>query len=547
MEEKKENYKHVIASRVDDATIEYVLDTDLSSDISMISCNDFQPVFSGEDVSIDGLIEQLGIVPENEDLPVASDSGSSANMLLLCDNQSVPESSTGLMVISDSDIEDLSEKLGIVSENEIIHESGVMQVFESVADNNGVIVPDTENLSDTDLVLLDGNHALLDQNSDVMQHDLEQKLGIHNKKSKKGNLGGGLKNNIKNREKALARERFKFMVSILTNDSKGGPTTDSGLGQIIFGGVARRVGGITGYFGKKIMEALLPYVAAGLVAIVLLLGVFLGVGGVIAFPMFTVMNVSSGAGRELTVMNQDFDYPSSQDYIYTRAVSLYEDFCYEREDIVAAYDDGLNEFVYDTNTATDYLSNAFSLIWAYFTTVDDEGIVNNDDLIVPYPSDSFNVMQRVSKEMFYCVKKTIYKTNSSGQRVRAYRFTFVEKNYIRWFTDKFLSPVDGVQNVIVSNAAQNEYDLIISLTDGATPGSLAGINLGDGTPPEAYDDALVAAIFAEGEKYLGVPYRRDPLPTTPTSFCCDVFVKYVFKNVGIAFPPDTYIRTFIRK
>lgn len=506
---------------------------DLATDVPLITYND-QSSFGSNDGSIDGLIEQLGIITENENISATSDSGRSANTLLLNENQT--ESSTGLMVISDSDIEDLSEKIGIVSEKEVLHESGVMQVFESVADNHGVIVPDSENLSDTDLVLFDGNHASFDRDGDMMQHDLEQKLGIYNKKEKKGNSGGGLKNSIKNREKALARERFKFMISVLTNENKGGPTTDSGLGQMIFGGAARRVGGITGYFGKKIMGSLLPYAAAGLVALILLLGIFLGVGGIIAFPMFTVMNVSSGAGRELTVMNQDFDYPSSQDYIYTRAVSLYEDFCYEREDIVAAYDDGLNEFVYDSNTTMDYLSNAFSLIWAYLTTVDDEGIVNNDDLIVSYPSDSFNVMQRVSKEMFYYVKETIYKTNSSGQRVTAYRFTFVEKSYIQWFTDKYLSS----PTAIASNAAQNEYDLIISLTDGATPGSLQGVNLGDGTPPDAYDDALVAAIFAEGEKYLGVPYRLEPLPTPPTTFCCDVFVKYVFKNVGIAFPPDTY-------
>lgn len=515
-------------------------DMNISPDVPVISYNDFQSIFGGDDGSIDGLIEQLGIVSENEMVTANFDSESSANMLLISENQPELENNMGLMVISDSNMEDLSEKLGIVSENEIIHESGVMQIFESVADNHGVIVPDSENLSDTNLVLLDGNHALFDRDSDAMQHDLEQKLGIYNKKSKRGKLGDGLKNNIKNREKALARERFKFMVSVLINENKGGPTTDSGLGQIIFGGAARRVGGIAGYLGKKVIESLLPYAAAGLVALVLFLGGFLLIAGVITFPLFTVMNVSSGAGRELTVMNQDFDYPSSQDYIYTRAVSLYEDFCYEREDIVATYDDGLNEFVYDSNTATDYLSNSFSLIWAYLTTVDDEGIDNNDDLIVAYPSDSFNVMQRVSKEMFYYVKETIYKTNSSGQRVRAYRFTFVEKNYIQWFTDKFLAPVEGVQTKTPSHAAQNEYDLIISLTDGATPGSLQGVNLGDGTPPDAYDDALVAAIFAEGEKYLGVPYRLKPLPTPPTTFCCDIFVKYVFKNVGIAFPPDTY-------
>lgn len=501
---------------------------DLATDVPLITYND-QSSFGGNDGSIDGLIEQLGIITENENISATSDSGRSANTLLLNENQA--ENGTGLMVISDSDIEDLSEKLGIVSENEVLHESGVMQVFESVADNHGVIVPDSENLSDTDLVLFDGNHAFFDQDGDMMQHDLEQKLGIYNKKSKKGTSGGGLKNNIKNREKALARERFKFMISVLINESKEGPTTNSGLGQIIFGGAARRVGGIAGYFGKKIIGSLLPYAAAGLVALVLLLGGFLGVAGVIAFPLFTVMNVSSGAGRELTVMNQDFDYPSSQDYIYTRAVSLYEDFCYERDDIIAAYDDGLNEFVFDSNTATDFFSNPFSLIWAYLTTVDDEGITNDDDLIVPYPSNSFDVMQRVSKEMFYYEKETIYKYNSSGQLVMAYRFTFIEKNYIRWYADKFLVP---------SHAAENEYDLIISLTDGATPGSLTGINLGDGTPPEAYDDALVAAIFEEGEKYLGVPYRLVPPPTPPTTFCCDIFVKYVFKNVGIPFPSDTY-------
>lgn len=509
---------------------------DLVTDVPLITYND-QSSFGGNDGSIDGLIEQLGIITENENISATSDSGRAVNTLLLNENQT--ESSTGLMVISDSDIEDLSEKLGIVSESEVLHESGVMQVFESVADNHGVIVPDSENLSDTDLVLFDGNHAFFDQNGDMMQHDLEQKLGIYNKKAKKGNSGGGLKNNIKNREKALARERFKFMISVLINENKGGPTTDSGLGQIIFGGAARRVGGIAGYFGKKILGSLLPYAAAGLVALVLLLGAFLGVGGIIAFPMFTVMNVSSGAGRELTVMNQDFDYPSSQDYIYTRAVSLYEDFCYEREDIIAAYSDGLNEFVFDSNTATDFFSNPFSLIWAYLTTVDDEGITNEDDLIVMNPSNSFDVMRRVSKEMFYYETETIYKTitvtdadgNSSTQTVAATRFTFIEKNYIRWFNDKFPVP---------SHAAENEYDLIVSLTDGATPGSIAGINLGDGTPPDAYDDALVAAIFAEGEKYLGVPYRLKPLPTPPTTFCCDIFVKYVFKNVGIAFPPDTY-------
>lgn len=515
------------------------LDMDLAPNVPLLSCND-QSAFGGDGGSIDGLIEQLGIIIENENISVASDSGRSANMLLLDDNQ--PENHMGLMVISDSDIEDLSEKLGIVSENEVLHESGVVQVFESVADSHGVIVPDTENLSDTDLVLFDGNHARFDQDSDMMQQDLEQKLGIYDKKSKKKKGGGGfgdLKNNIKNREKALARERFKFMVSVLINENKGGPTTDSGLGQIIFGGAARRIGGITGFFGKKILKSLLPYVAAGMVALILLLGGFLGIAGIIAFPLFTIMNVSSGAGRELTVMNQDFDYPSNQDYIYTRAVSLYEDFCYDREDIIATYDDGLNEFVYDSNSATDFLSNAFSLIWAYLTTVDDEGITNEDDLIVSNPSDSFDVMQRVSKEMFYYEKETIYKTitvtdadgNSSTQTVEALRFTFIEKNYIRWFNDKFPTP---------SHAAQNEYDLIVSLTDGATPGSITGINLGDGTPPEAYDDALVAAIFAEGERYLGVPYRLNPLPTPPTSFCCDIFVKYVFQNVGIAFPPNTY-------
>lgn len=516
------------------ATIQDALDIDLASDVPLISCNT-QSTFSGDGGSIDGLIEQLGIVPENENVAV-SESRSSVDMLPN-DNQS--ENRMGLMEISDSNIEDLSEKLGIVSENQVLHESGVVQVFESVADNHGLIVPDTENLSDTDLVSLDENRALFDQDGNAMQHDLEQKLGIHNKKSKKGNSGGGLPKNIKNREKALARERFKFMVSVLIDGKKGDATTDSGLGQIIFGGAVRRISGITGYLGKKVIKSLLPYAAAGMVVLVLLLGGFLGVTGVIAFPLFTVMNVSSGAGRELTVMNQDFDYPSSQDYIYTRAVSLYEDFCYEREDIVSAYDDGLNEFVYDSNTATDFFSNAFSLIWAYLTTVDDEGITNDDDLIVANPSDSFNVMQGVSKELFYYETETILKTitvtdddgNSSTQTVEAIRFTFIEKNYIRWFNDKFPTP---------SYAAQNEYDLIVSLTDGAAPGSIAGINLGDGTPPEAYDDALVAAIFAEGEKYLGVPYRLNPLPTPPTSFCCDIFVKYVFKNAGIAFPPDTY-------
>lgn len=505
-----------------------VADMNLSSDGPIISG-------SGDGGSIDGLIEQLGIVPENENVAV-SESRSSVDMLPN-DNQS--ENRMGLMEISDSNIEDLSEKLGIVSENQVLHESGVVQVFESVADNHGLIVPDTENLSDTDLVSLDENRALFDQDGDAMQHDLEQKLGIQNKKSKKRKSGGGLLKNIKNREKALARERFKFMLSVLIDEKKGGATTDSGLGQIIFGGAARRISGITGYFGKKVIKSLLPYAAAGMVVLVLLLGGFLGVAAVIAFPLFTVMNVSSGAGRELTVMNQDFDYPSSQDYIYTRAVSLYEDFCYEREDIVSAYDDGLNEFVYDSNTATDFFSNAFSLIWAYLTTVDDKGITNDDDLIVANPSDSFNVMQGVSKELFYYETETILKTitvtdddgNSSTQTVEAIRFTFIEKNYIRWFNDKFPTP---------SYAAQNEYDLIVSLTDGAAPGSIAGINLGDGTPPEAYDDALVAAIFAEGEKYLGVPYRLNPLPTPPTSFCCDIFVKYVFKNAGIAFPPDTY-------
>lgn len=510
-------------------------DMNLSSDAPVSSCGDLQSDGGGDGGSIDGLIEQLGIVPENENA-AASDSGSSGDML---SNENQPENHMGLLTVSDSDTEDLSEKLGIVSENQVLHESGVVQAFESVADNHSVIVPDTENLSDTDLVSLDESHALFDQDGDAMQHDLEQKLGIHNKKSKKRSLGGGLAKNIKNREKALARERFKFMVSVLIDEKKGGATTDSGLGQIIFGGAARRIGGITGYFGRKVMKSLLPYAAAGLVVVVLLLAAFLGVAGMIAFPLFTVMNVSSGAGRELTVMNQDFDYPSSQDYIYTRAVSLYEDFCYEREDIVAAYDDGLNEFVYNSNTATDFFSNAFSLIWAYLTTVDDEGITNDDDLIVMNPSDSFHVMQRVSKELFYYESETILKTitvtddegNSSTQIVEAIRFTFIEKNYIQWFNDKFPTP---------SYAAQNEYDLIVSLTDGAAPGSIAGINLGDGTPPEAYDDALVAAIFAEGEKYLGVPYRLNPLPTPPTSFCCDIFVKYVFHNVGISFPPNTY-------
>lgn len=514
--------------------IQDALDIDLAPDVPLISCNN-QSTWGGDDGAIDGLIEQLGIVPENENA-AASDSGSSGDML---SNENQPENHMGLLAVSDSDTEDLSEKLGIVSENQALHESGVVQAFESVADNHSVIVPDTENLSDTDLVSLDESHALFDQDGDAMQHDLEQKLGIHNKKSKKRSSGGRLAKNIKNREKALARERFKFMISVLIDEKKGGATTDSGLGQIIFGGAARRIGGITGYFGRKVMKSLLPYAAAGLVVVVLLLGAFLGVAGMIAFPLFTVMNVSMSAGRELTVMNQDFDYPSSQDYIYTRAVSLYEDFCYEREDIVAAYDDGLNEFVYNSNTATDFFSNAFSLIWAYLTTVDDEGITNDDDLIVVNPSDSFHVMQRVSKELFYYESETILKTitvtddegNSSTQIVEAIRFTFIEKNYIQWFNDKFPTP---------SYAAQNEYDLIVSLTDGAAPGSIAGINLGDGTPPEAYDDALVAAIFAEGEKYLGVPYRLNPLPTPPTSFCCDIFVKYVFHNVGISFPPNTY-------
>lgn len=509
-------------------------DMNLSSDVPVSSCGDLQSD-GGDDGSIDGLIEQLGIVPENENA-VISDSGLSADMQPN-ENQSVNR--MGLTAASDSDVEELSEKLGIVSENQVLHESGIVQTFESVADNHGVIVPDTENLSDTCLVSLDESHAVFDQDGNAMQHDLEQKLGIYNKKSKKRGSGGGVAKNIKNREKALARERFKFMVSVLIDEKKGGATTDSGLGQVIFGGAARRVGGITGYFGRKIMKSLLPYAAAGMVVIILVLGGFLGVAGVVAFPLFTTMNVSGGAGRELTVMNQDFDYPTSQDYVYTRAVSLYEDFCYEREDIVAAYDDGLNEFVYDSNTATDFFSNAFSLIWAYLTTVDDEGITNGDDLIVVNPSDSFNVMQRVSKEMFYYETETIFKTitvtdangNSSTQIVEAIRFTFIEKNYIQWFIDKFSIP---------SHAAQNEYDLIVSLTDGAIPGSIEGINIGDGTPPEAYDDALVAAIFAEGEKYLGVPYRLNPLPTPPTSFCCDIFVKYVFKNVGIAFPPDTY-------
>lgn len=519
--------------------IQDAYDMNLSLDVPAISYNDSLLIFGKEDGSIDGLIEQLGIVSGDEMVTANSDSGSSADMLLLSENQPELENNTGLMAISDSDMEDLSEKLGIVSENEIAHESGIMQIFESVADNHGVIVPESENLSDTNLVLMDGNHVLFDHDSDAMQQDLEQKLGIANKKSKKGKRSSGLKNNMKNREKALARERFKFMVSILTNENKNGPTTDSGLGQFIFGGAARRVGGVADYLGKKAMEKLFPYAAAGMVALVLLLGGFLVIAGVLTFPLFTVTNVSSGAGRELTVMNQDFDYPSSQDYIYTRAVSLYEDFCYVRDDIIAAYDDGLNEFVFDSNTATDFFSNPFSLIWAYLTTVDDEEITNDDDLIVANPSDSFDVMQRVSNEMFYYETETIYKTitvpdadgNASTQTVEATRFTFIEKNYIRWFNDKFSIP---------SHAAENEYDLIISLTDGVTPGSLTGINLGDGTPPEAYDDALVAAIFAEGEKYLGVPYRRVPPPTPPTTFCCDIFVKYVFKNVGIPFPSDTY-------
>lgn len=490
------------------------------------------------DASVEGLIDQLGIVTENA---ISGTEAEVSGMSLLVElDAPVQEEGMSKEEIPNGDISDLCEQLGVVSDNEMMYEREVEGVFEGVAEHNAVIVPDTEDLSDGNLISMDGNHAVFEHDSDGAQRDLEKRLGIFNKKEGgKSSLSGDFKDNVKKREKAIARERFQFMLSVLLNENKNGVSTDSGLGRIVFGGAARRISGTAVFFGRRILNSILPYIGMGLLIMLLILGLFLASVSIIALPLFVVMNVSNGAGRELTVMNQDFGYVTDTDYVYNRAVSLYEDFCYEREDIVAAYSDGLNEFVYDSNTATDYFANAFSLVWAYLTTVDDEGISSDDDLIVPYPSDHFDMMQCVSKELFYYETETITKTvtvtdangHSTTQTVYATRFTFIEKNYLRWFADKFLSP---------SNAAQTEYDLILSLTEGASPTPFNGVNLGDGTPPDAYDDALVAAIFAEGEKYLGVPYRLNPLPTPPTTFCCDVFVKYVFSNVGIPFPPGTY-------
>lgn len=60
---------------------------------------------------------------------------------------------------------------------------------------------------------------------------------------------------------------------------------------------------------------------------------------------------------------------------------------------------------------------------------------------------------------------------------------------------------------------------------------------GDVTPPESYDDATVAALIREAEKYLGMPYTFGGTP--PTSFDCSAFVCWAFTNSGVHNLPRT--------
>lgn len=54
---------------------------------------------------------------------------------------------------------------------------------------------------------------------------------------------------------------------------------------------------------------------------------------------------------------------------------------------------------------------------------------------------------------------------------------------------------------------------------------------GSVTPPASYDDATVAALMAEADKYVGMPYVWGG-SNPSTSFDCSGFVCYVFKNSG---------------
>lgn len=57
------------------------------------------------------------------------------------------------------------------------------------------------------------------------------------------------------------------------------------------------------------------------------------------------------------------------------------------------------------------------------------------------------------------------------------------------------------------------------------------------TPPDSYDDATVAALIREAERYLGMPYTFGGTP--PTSFDCSAFVCWAFSNSGVHNLPRT--------
>ena len=68
-------------------------------------------------------------------------------------------------------------------------------------------------------------------------------------------------------------------------------------------------------------------------------------------------------------------------------------------------------------------------------------------------------------------------------------------------------------------------------------GEIPGGNGGNVIPPESYDDAAVAALMREANKYLGMPYTFGGTP--PSSFDCSAFVCWVFSNSGVHDLPRT--------
>ncbi|MBE6035566.1 MAG: NlpC/P60 family protein [Clostridiales bacterium] len=471
---------------------------------SVVPSQQSMPLMPTGGGSVEALIDQLGIVNDTDSMTVTGNHNPD-NLLLTGENdfENAP-----LFFAGEADLDTLTNQLGILSEPEVLGENHVEGIFETITDNNSIIVPDTQDLSSKNFVSMDKNRLIFDKDDSMMQTALERKLGIMSGNKKEYSIFSGLKDGAKQREKNIARERFKFMVGVLLNENKGDISTNSGVGRIVFGGAARRIGGAGAYVARRIVSALLPYLLIGLFCITLILGLLFGGFALIALPVVGGFSAMTRTGREMSVIEGPEYYTSDSDYVYNKAEDLMQDFLEE----VESYNDGKN--------VINYLGNgtSYDTVWSYLICLDCQNFYDKDILIVDDPVESMTLTD-IFNEMFYYTLTEV--TDSEGHFLY-YIVDVFKMDYKYWYNTAFF-------NGNINSDGEDEYAVICMVLEEAgitEPDGISDVIYTGGSPVEYVQWAIdIANDNTHG-------YSQNHRNGTP-DYDCASLVAYSLRSVGI--------------